>query len=84
LSLEVTSVQEKMTKINTVTTGQLGEMTIVGAFRLSEHSGPLYLQLHYCIQYGSPCLRFIVRQIQNIRQSYCLVGHRYIITNIDI
>jgi hypothetical protein len=28
-----------MTKINTVTTRQLGEMTIVGAFRLSEHIG---------------------------------------------
>jgi hypothetical protein len=31
-----------MTKINTVATRQLGEMTIVGAFMLSEHSGPLY------------------------------------------
>jgi hypothetical protein len=40
-SLEVICVQEKMTKINTVTTRQLGEMTIGGAFRLSEHSGPL-------------------------------------------
>jgi hypothetical protein len=39
------SVQGKMTKINTVTTRQLGEMTIVGPFRLSEHSGPLYLEL---------------------------------------
>jgi hypothetical protein len=42
LSLEIISVQEKMTKINTVTTRQLGEITIVRPFRLSEHSGPLY------------------------------------------
>jgi hypothetical protein len=45
LSLEIISVQEKMTKINTVTTRQLGEMTIVGAFRLLEHSGPLYFKV---------------------------------------
>jgi hypothetical protein len=32
-----------MTKINAVTTRQLGEMTIVGPSRLSEHSGPLYV-----------------------------------------
>jgi hypothetical protein len=41
LSLEVISVQEKMTKIKRVTARQLGEMTIVGAFRLSDNSGPL-------------------------------------------
>jgi hypothetical protein len=48
LSLEVISVQGKMTKINTVTTRQLGEMTVVGAFRLSEHAGALlYRALTY-------------------------------------
>jgi hypothetical protein len=35
-----------MTKINTVTARQLGEMTIVGAFRLSEHSGTLHTIVH--------------------------------------
>jgi hypothetical protein len=41
LSLDVISVRGNKTKINTVTTRQLGEMSIVGRFRLSEHSGPL-------------------------------------------
>jgi hypothetical protein len=42
LSLDVISVQEKLTKIKTVITWQLGEMSIVGRSRLLEHSGHLY------------------------------------------
>jgi hypothetical protein len=41
LSLDVIYVQEKMAKINIVTERVLGEMSIVGRFRLLEHAGPL-------------------------------------------
>jgi hypothetical protein len=44
-----------MTKINTVTTRQLGEMSIAGPFRLSAHSGPLYVQ-HYFLEIVIPCM----------------------------
>jgi hypothetical protein len=42
-SLDVNSVQEKMTKINTVTTRELGEMSNVREFRLSEYSIMMFI-----------------------------------------
>jgi hypothetical protein len=69
LSLEIISVQEKMTKINTVTTRQLGEMTIVGAFRLSGHSGPLYYKCN-----GSSSAGIKKRHRRDWAHSHCTGG----------